>query len=123
MRSIRIVSLKNQTVIAEKCFEAVRFLDRLRGLIARPALAADQAMWFPRCSSIHTFWMSFAIDVIFLRPSHGRPGVWEVTSIRSDVRPWRPMVSDRKASAVLEMSAGVARQRGLSPGDEVECIV
>lgn len=122
MRTFRIVLLKNQTVIAEKCFEAVRFFDRLRGLMGRAALSRDEAMWFPRCSSIHTCWMRFAIDVIFLRPSNARPGTWVVGSVQEGVRPWRLMVWDRSASVVLEMAAGTAKERGLSPGDEVECI-
>ena len=121
MRTTRVVCLTNQTVIAEKCFEAVRFLDRLRGLIGRSALAPGEAMWFPDCSSIHTCWMRFAIDVVFLRRS-ASAGRWVVSTVHSGVRPWRWMVMDRRADAVLELGAGVAEERGLSPGDEVECI-
>lgn len=122
MRTSRIVCLTNQRVIAETCFEAVRFLDRLRGLIGRSGLGPGEAMWFSKCSSIHTCWMRFAIDVVFLRPSQGGRKSWVVSSVHVGVRPWRWLVMDRSASAVLELGEGVAKERGLSPGDEVECI-
>jgi hypothetical protein len=127
MRAVRVIHLTNQTVIAEKCFEAVRFFDRLRGLMGRTALIAGEAMWFPNCWSIHTCWMRMAIDVVFLRPSRSKlqahPPVWEVVSVYSAVRPWRFWVGERSASAVLELAEGAAKQRGLSPGDEVYCEV
>jgi uncharacterized membrane protein (UPF0127 family) len=65
--------------------------------------------------------MRFAIDVVFLRRSEAA-GRWVVSSVHAGVRPWCWWVMDRKADAVLELGEGVAKERGLSPGDEVECI-
>ena len=124
MRRIRVVSLKNQRVIADKCFVADRFFVRLRGLIGRSSLSRTEGMWFPRCSSVHTWWMSMPIDVVFLRRSRsGRPNAWEVTSVHPSVRPWRLLpVGDWNSSDVLELAAGAAEEESLLPGDEVECI-
>ena len=124
LRSIQVVSLKNQRVIADKCLVADRFFVRLRGLIGRSSLERTEGMWFPRCSSVHTLWMSMSIDVVFLRPSStARPGVWVVSSVHSSVRPWRLLpLGDWRASEVLELSAGAAKEGDLSPGDDVQCI-
>ena len=123
MRRIRIVSLKNQRVIADKCLVADRFFVRLRGLIGRRSLERTEGMWFPRCSSVHTWWMSMPIDVVFLRPSRtGRPDLWEVSSVHPSVRPWRLLpLGDRRSSVTLELAAGAAEEGSLLPGDEVQC--
>jgi len=122
MKTIRVIRLKDQRVIAEKCFEAVRFGDRLWGLMGRSEMSSDEAIWFPNCSSIHTCWMRFAIDVVFLRRSNKQNQAWEVSSIHRGVRPWRIWVGDFKASCVLELAGGAVGDTGLEPGDEVECI-
>jgi uncharacterized membrane protein (UPF0127 family) len=122
MRALRVIRLKDQAVIADQCFEAVRFLDRFRGLMGRAGLGAGEAMVFPNCSSIHTCWMRFSIDVVFLRRSEGRKDVWSVSSVRAEVRPWNLWVRDGRAERTLELKSGSAAKIGLIPGDEVECI-
>ena len=58
-------------------------------------------MLFPRCRSVHTFGMCFAIDVVFL-DGHG----WPIEARRA-VSPGR-VVACRRAAAVIEMKAGAA---------------
>jgi uncharacterized membrane protein (UPF0127 family) len=62
--------------------------------------------------SIHTFFMRFPIDAVFL----ARNG--DVLKVASDVKPWR-VRSARKAHAVLELPAGEAKRRNVSPGDRL----
>ncbi|MEN9723807.1 MAG: hypothetical protein RJB38_1793 [Pseudomonadota bacterium] len=125
MASAKIVSLKNQRVISDQCVVADRFLVRLKGLIGRVSMSQSEAMWFPNCSSVHTWWMQMAIDVIFLRSISGDArGVFQVVAIHSGVRPWRllPLWSPR-ATDTLELAPGVIQLMDLRPGDEVQCIV
>ena len=56
---------------------------RNRGLLGRSSLAAGYALILAPCSSIHTFFMQFAIDVVFV----DRDGL--VLRARPAVRPWR----------------------------------
>ena len=71
---------------------------RLRGL----ALAAPgAALLIPRCRSVHTFGMRFALDLIWL-DARGR-----VLGVEEGVGPWR-VRSRRDAAAVLEVPAGGA---------------
>lgn len=85
------------------------FLQRARGLLGRAHLADDEALLLRPCSSVHTFGMCFAIDVVFIDPQ----GV--VVAVREALGPWR-VARCRGAAAVLEMAAGAARRAGLVPG-------
>lgn len=85
------------------------FRQRARGLLGRASLAADEALLLRPCSSIHTFGMRFAIDVVFI-DAHG-----VVLAVREALGPWR-VACCRGAVAVLEMAPGAARRAGLGPG-------
>lgn len=62
------------------------FLERARGLIARPAPAEGRGLLIPKCNAVHTCFMRYPIDVTFL----DRKG--EVVRTVRDVRPWRLFV-------------------------------
>ena len=75
-------------------------LTRLVGLAGRRSLPRGRALLFPRCRSVHTFGMRFALDLVWL--AGGEP-------VRLDrgVRPGR-VRSCRAADAVVEANAGEA---------------
>jgi uncharacterized protein len=88
------------------------FLDRLVGLIGERS--PDRLfLLIPRCSSIHTAFMSASIDVVFLDEGAG------VLAIVEDARPWRVFAGPRGTQSVLELPAGQARVIGLAAGDVV----
>jgi hypothetical protein len=67
-------------------------------------------MYFPNCGSIHTFFMHFAIDIVFLDKNIA------VQKICSSVPPWK-VKTCHKGKAVLEASAGWAEAVELEVGD------
>ena len=77
---------------------ASRPLPRVLGLALLDRDRAGPGLLIPRCRSVHTFGMRFAIDVVFL----DRDGA--VVSRRRAVRPGR-IVVEREAAAVLELPA------------------
>jgi uncharacterized membrane protein (UPF0127 family) len=85
----------------------------MRGLLGRKTLDAGQGLLIRPAPAIHTWFMRFAIDAVFLDRE------LSVLSVRRDVRPWR-MASQRGARAVLELPAGEAERRGIEPGDRLE---
>jgi uncharacterized membrane protein (UPF0127 family) len=89
---------------------ASSFLARLRGLMLTASLTPGTGLLFPRTSSVHTHFMRYPIDVVFL-DAEGR-----VVSIRHSLRPWR-FASCRGASSVLELPAGASARLGLAEGD------
>ena len=84
-------------------------LTRLRGLLGRRSLDPDEGLLLRPAGSVHTAFMRFPIDVVFLDRA------MRVREVRTGVAPWR-IVGSRGARAVLELAAGAAARRGLEPG-------
>jgi uncharacterized membrane protein (UPF0127 family) len=89
---------------------ASSFLARFRGLMLTAALEPGTGLLFPRTSSVHTHFMRYPIDVVFLDADR------RVAAIRPALRPWR-FAASRGASAVLELGAGECARIGLAEGD------
>lgn len=77
--------------------------------MGRRALGEDEGLLIEPCSSMHTMFMRFAIDVIFLDKDR------RVVKIAT-VRPFRAAVG-RGSHTVLEIPAGTAERNGLEVGD------
>ncbi len=73
---------------------------RFKGLQFRRPLAKDHAILLRPCPSIHTFWMRFSIDVVFL------DGEGRIVDLRRNVRPWRAVIPRVRSVAVVEMTSG-----------------
>lgn len=109
-RTSVITDPARDTAVCERCLVADRPLPRLRGLLGRAGLRADEGLLLRPAGSIHTHFMRFAIDALFLDRE------LRVLDVRSTIRPWR-MARKRGARAVLELSAGEAARRGVRVGD------
>lgn len=107
-----IFNLDSLRYVARRPYWALGARDRLRGMIGRRFDPEDgfDAMVFPRCRAIHTMWMSIPIDVIFLDSGFVAVGLYP------EVRPWRLSISCRKASAVIELPAGMIAGSGTELG-------
>ena len=101
--------------LCDRCRVADRPLSRMRGLLGRRYLSAGEALLLRPAGAIHTAFMNFSIDALFL----DRGGV--VLHIAHDLAPWRA-ASRRGAASVLELPAGAARARGIEPGDRLRFI-
>ena len=100
-------------VVCERCLVADSPLPRMRGLLGRRGLASDEGVLLRPAGSVHTFFMRFPIDVVFL----DRDGC--VLRIAAALGPWRTAAS-RGARSVLEVRAGECARRGLVVGDVLE---
>lgn len=81
--------------------------ERLRGLLGRPPLRADEGLLLVPCASVHTFGMTRPIDVVYLDRD------WRILRIVAGLRPGRVSWTWR-AVATLELAAGAAA--ALMPG-------
>ncbi len=82
---------------------------RAFGLLGRRSFPLDCALVFERCDAIHTWFMSMAIDVVFLDDSFRVLALHEAVSARRVLR-------HAGAYAVAELAAGAARRAGLFEG-------
>lgn len=85
---------------------------RRKGLLGRNSIGANEAMVITPCAAVHTAFMRFAIDVVFI----DRDG--RAVQVVHDLQPWRIAASFR-AHAVVEMAAGRAKACGVEPGDRL----
>jgi len=85
----------------------------MRGLLGRSGLGTGEGMLFPRTGSVHTMFMRFPIDVVFLDAE------LRVLAVREAVPAWRA-VKERGAKVTLELGAGEAARAGISPGQVLE---
>lgn len=106
---------KGKETLIEKCRIADAFLTRFMGLMGKKKLSTDEAILFPKCNSIHTFFMRMPIDVIFVSKSG------KVVAVLESLAPWRMLLPRAAAKHTIEMRAHRAKELGISPGDVLEC--
>jgi uncharacterized membrane protein (UPF0127 family) len=99
-------------VVCEPCTVAATPLRRMRGLLGRSELPPGEGLLLRPASSIHTLFMRFSIDAVFL----DRDLV--VRKVAAGVKPWR-LVFARRARSVLELASGEAERRGISVGQRL----
>lgn len=110
--STPIVNYTRRTVVCEHAVVADRMFPRMRGLLGRNSLPAGEGILLQPAPSIHTAFMRFPIDVIFLDRD------LQVVKVVETLGPWR-MTSARRAHAALELTAGEAAVRGVEVGDSL----
>ena len=108
----QILRRADGAVVCERCTLADSPLTRLRGLLGRDGLDRGEGLLLRPASSIHTFFMRFPIDVVFLDRA------LVVVAVADRIEPWRA-ASQRGAKAVLELPAGESSRRGISVGDQL----
>lgn len=84
----------------------------MRGLLGRRDLPRDEGILLRPAASIHTAFMRFPLDVVFL----DRELV--VLAIEPELAPWRA-AGKRHAHAALELASGECERRGLAVGDRL----
>ena len=99
--------------MARQVTRADTFADRSKGLLGRDAMAPDEGLWIVPCPMIHTFFMRFAIDVLFLDKE------LQVRHVVENIKPWRMSRWVFSANSVLELPAGTL-DGSVSTGDLLE---
>ena len=107
---MRLVNARTGATVASVVEVAATRVDRRRGLLGRGALDVSAALILAPCAAVHTVFMRFPIDVVFV----DRNG--QVRTIVRNLQPWRIAASPR-AYAAVEMAGGV--DRDVMPGDHL----
>ena len=110
-----LVNARSDETIASNVELALTRTERRQGLLGRKDFEPSAALVISPCWSIHTAFMGFPIDVIFVDPG-GR-----VMRIVRNLPAWRIAVAPR-AHAVVELPAGSLEGRDLKVGDEIRLV-
>ena len=111
---MRAINSKSGRLLASELFVAQTLWSRARGLLGRSGLGPGEGLLLRPCRGVHTFFMRFPIDVVFLDRSN------RVLSTVQDLQPQRATRLLRHCSSVLELPAGSVLGSGTSPGDDIE---
>jgi uncharacterized membrane protein (UPF0127 family) len=110
---LRVSNLTRNTVLAT-CMEAAdSAAKRNKGLLGRERLAPGEGLWIRPCEAVHTFWMRFPIDLVYLDRKN------RIRKLVSAVPPWR-LSACLLAHSVLELPSGTIRETRTQPGDTLE---
>ena len=115
---MKTVSLKtvDGEVVCEHCLVADSPWSRMRGLLGRRGLESGEGLLLRPTGSVHTFFMRFPIDVVFL----SRDG--EVLKVARALPAWRA-AGARRAKAALELAADEAERREIRVGTRLDLSV
>jgi uncharacterized membrane protein (UPF0127 family) len=89
--------------------------ERRTGLLKHNKLDQGAGLWIIPCEAVHTFFMKFAIDLIYLDRLH------RVRAIVREVQPWRLSIC-LPAHSVLELPPGTVDRTNTQKGDQLELL-
>jgi uncharacterized membrane protein (UPF0127 family) len=112
MGDVVTILRENGDIVCRRCTVADRPLARMRGLLGRRMLDPEEGILLRPASSIHTWFMHFPIDAVFL------DGDLAVMATKRDLSPWNTARA-RRARAVLELPAGACEAAVIRPGERL----
>jgi len=108
-------NLTRDTQIAARVEVAGSNVKRSKGLLGRNELLPGEGMWIIPCEAVHTFFMRFPIDLIYLDRKH------RVRKTKIAVPAWR-VSACLSAHSVLELPAGTIQETRTERGDLLEIV-
>ena len=112
---LRILNLTRQTELAANAEKAGTGVARRKGLLGRTGLPSGGGLWIVPCESVHTFFMKFPIDLVYIDRNR------KVKKVRNNVRPWR-LSACLSAHSIIELPVGAISGSQTMPGDKLEFV-
>lgn len=110
---MQVLNLTRHTALATCLEVAGTGKNRRRGLLGRESMAFGEGLWIVPCEAVHTFFMRFPIDLVYLDRDK------RIRKLTRDVAPWR-LSACLSAHSVLELPAGTLRSTQTELGDALE---
>jgi uncharacterized protein len=107
---LKVVNLTNGAELANHVSTADTFFRRLKGLMFTESLPAGHGLLIQPCQSIHTFFMNYSIDVLYLSKD------LEIVGLDETIKPAKVGKFQKRAVSVLELPAGTIRKSGTKIG-------
>ena len=104
------------TILGEAIEVALTASQRVKGLLGRECLEDGQGLLFKSCSSLHTFFMHFPIDIVFM----DKKG--KVLKTAPEVRPFKLVAAPFRAYYALELPTGAITHSATRVGDILDFV-
>ncbi len=113
MQTVRVINATRGAVLAERAGLADSLMTRSVGLLGQASLPEGSGLVIDPCTSIHMFFMRFAIDALYVAQNG------TVLRVVSNLRPWRIGPISFRSRYVVELPAGTATRTGTQSGDQL----
>ena len=110
---LRITNKTRNTVLGDRIDVADSSAKRRTGLLKHDGLKRGEGLWITPCESVHTFFMKFPIDLVYIDREK------RVKKVRDTMVAWR-MSACFSAHSIIELPAGVVKETGTIAGDQLE---
>ncbi len=110
---MRILNSTRGSELASQAWRANSFLSRLVGLLGRSSLKPGEALLIEPCSSVHTAFMRFTIDVVYIDKAR------KVVKVSPNMRPFRIGGVFKPSCSVIELPKGMIEATQTARGDEL----
>ena len=114
MRTVQVFNVSKAIIIAEQAKLASSLGQRLKGLLGCNSLSDNEAMILKPCNSIHTFFMRFPIDVLFLDRN------MRIIRVIENMQPFRMCHIVWGSKLTIELPAGKISQTNTQLSDTIE---
>jgi len=110
---MEIFNQTRKTRLADNALIADSFLKRMRGLLGKRTFTYGQALVLKPCNSLHTYFMRFAIDVIFVNKNNS------VVKIVNNLKPFRLSPVCLGSKFVIELPSGMIKLTSTCLADQL----
>jgi uncharacterized protein len=114
---VRVVNLSTDTEIANKITKAHSFFKRLKGLMFTKSLPEGHGLHIQPCRSIHTYFMNYSIDVLYLNKD------FEIVGLEEKLEPSRVGKVNKMGYSVLELPAGTIQKTETKVGNTIKILL
>ncbi len=108
---MKIFNKQKNTILAENVIMADTMFKRMKGLLGYKEIKKGYALILNPCNSIHTFFMKFSIDVVFLNKNN------QVVKIIQSIKPFRMTGVYLNSKITIELSPGTIESSQTQKGD------
>ncbi len=113
MRYLRVRNVTRRVELGQKVRVASSLFDRAVGLLTTSSVKPGEGLWISPCKSIHTFFMHYPIDVLFIDKA-GK------ILHQKTYSPWKMSGWHAQSQGALELSAGTINRTRTQVGDQIE---
>jgi len=110
---MKIVNRTRDVELADRAWVAMTARARMKGLLGRDGLEPGQALYISPCTSIHSFFMRFVFDAVFIAADG------TALHLIPRMKKWRMSKLVPRAAGVIELPAGVLERTGTKKGDKI----
>jgi uncharacterized membrane protein (UPF0127 family) len=113
---MQIINRSRNAILAQNAALADTPFTRIRGLLGKKELKPGEGLIISPCNSVHSFFMRFTIDVLFLDKE------WRVIKTLPNFKPFRLSPIYFRAHLAIELPSGTVDSTHTHPGDTLALI-